>query len=219
MKARATRKKIGQSDQKHNILRSGENVFARKGFHVATLQEIAKSANLAKGTIYLHFTSKKQLFVSVIEEKLEILLKEIEQQLDESDSPLENIRKATRTHLGFLEQNKDFFHILQGLFSEFKRDMRSELVERVIRKNATYVKLIQALLEKAIEQHEIRALDAEKLAVLLVGMVHSLTFNWIAKQEKESLLADHDLAWEVFLGGVRAGPTTEHAAFQGGKPC
>ncbi|RLE11363.1 TetR family transcriptional regulator, partial [Candidatus Aerophobetes bacterium] len=61
-----------KNNQKDKILRAGERIFARKGFHLTTLEEIARGANLAKGTIYLHFLNKRDRFISIIEKKLDI---------------------------------------------------------------------------------------------------------------------------------------------------
>jgi len=192
-----------KNNQKDKILRAGERIFARKGFHLTTLEEIARGANLAKGTIYLHFLNKRDLFISIIEKKLDILLRKIKEEVKEEGSPVEKIKKITRVHLGFLEQNKNFFKILQSLSGEYKREMEKELTERVIKKNANYLELVQHLIEEAIKKKQIKPLDARKLAVILVGIVHSLTINWISQGEKYPLFEDHSLAWEIFWNGAR----------------
>jgi len=203
VKERKEKRKTRQINQKDRILQAGEKIFARKGFHLATLEEIARDADLAKGTIYLHFLNKADLFVSVIEKKLNILLKKIKEVVREEGPPVEKIRKVTEIHLRFLEQNKNFFKILHSLPGEHKREMEKELTERVIKKNASYLGIIQKLIEEGIKRKEIKPLNPRKLAVILVGMVHSLTINWISCNEKYSLSEDHNLAWEVFWKGAR----------------
>lgn len=197
------KKRAKQINLKSKILRAGEGFFARKGFHPTTLEEIAKNANIAKGTIYLHFKNKKDLFASVIEKKLDILLKKIKKEVEEQGSPSEKIKKVTKIHLKFLEQNRNFFRILQSLSGEYKREMERELTEKVIKKNARYLEMVQHLIEEAINNKEIKPLNARKLAVILVGIVHSLTINWISQGEKDSLSKDHRLAWEIFWNGAK----------------
>jgi len=197
------KRKAKQLTQKSKILRAAERLFAQKGFYLTTLDDIAGSADLAKGTIYLHFKNKRDLFISIIERKLDLLLKKIKEGVREEGSPAEEIKKATKAHLKFLEKNRNFFKILQTLSEEYKKEMEKELAERVIKKNAKYLGIIQNLIEKAIERKEIKPLDARKLAVILVGIVHSLTINWISQGEKDSLSKDHDLAWEIFWNGAK----------------
>jgi len=197
------KRKIKQTNHRDKILCSAENLFAERGFYLTTLDEIARSANLAKGTIYLHFKNKRELFISVIERKLDILLKKIKEGIKADTSPAEKIKKATKVHLGFLEKNRNFFKILQGLSGESKKEMEKELTERIIRKNAKYLRIIQHLIQRAIDKGEIKPLNARKLAVILVGIVHGLTINWISQEEKESLVEDHRLAWEIFWNGAK----------------
>lgn len=188
---------------KSKILQAGEKLFAQKGFYLTTLEEIASGANLAKGTIYLYFKNKTDLFISIIERKLDVLLRKIKQGIEEEASPVEEIKKTTRVHLKFLEQNRNFFKILQSFSEEYKKEMEKELTERVIKKNTRYLEILQHLFEKAIEHREVKPLNARKLAVILIGIVHSLTINWISQGEKDSLYKDHDLAWEIFWNGAK----------------
>ena len=203
------RRKIKQNSHRDRILLSAEKLFAERGFYLTTLDEIARSANLAKGTIYLHFKNKRELFISVIEKKLDILLKKIKEGIKAGISPAEKIKKATQVHLGFLEKNRNFFKILQGLSGESKKEMEKELTERILKKNAKYLRIIQYLIQRAIDKKEIKPLNTRKLAVILVGIVHGLTLNWISQDERESLVEDHHLAWEIFWNGAKLKSSTE----------
>lgn len=197
------KRKTKQINQKDKIVQAAEKLFAQKGFYLTTLEEIASGANLAKGTIYLHFENKTDLFISIIERKLNVLLKKIEEGIKEEGSPTGEIKKAIKIHLNFLEKNRNFFKILQALSEEYKKEMEKELTERVIKKNARYLEILQHLIEEAIEHREVKPLNARKLAVILVGIVHSLTINWISQGEKDSLFEDHNLAWEIFWSGAK----------------
>jgi len=202
-KVNNTRKKK-QSNHKDRILQAAERLFAEKGFYLATLDEIARNADLAKGTIYLHFRNKRELFILVIERKLDILLNKIKKAVREGDSPAEKIKRAIQVHMGFLEKNRNFFQILQGLSGESRKEMEKELTQRILKKNAKYLRIIQYLIRRGIAKGEIKPLDSRKLAVILVGIVHGLTLNWIAQKEKESLVEDHSLAWEIFWKGAKS---------------
>ncbi len=198
------KRKIKQMGHGAKILEAAESVFAEKGFYPTTVEEIAQKADLGKGTIYLHFENKKDLFLSVIERKLDILLKKIERGIKDGGSSAEKIRLATEIHLGFLEKNRDFFKIINIFSDQFKTGIGEELFKKVVVKNSRYLEILQALIEQAIKDREIKPLDSKKLAVALVGIVHSLTVYWISQNEKDSLSKDHLLAWEIFWQGAKA---------------
>lgn len=196
------RRKLGQKNHAAQIIEAGEKLFAKKGFYPTTMEEVARAAGLAKGTIYLHFDDKRDLFFSIIEKKLDILLEKIEKEMRKHEFPSQRIKLAIGIHLRFLEENRDFFKIMQALPESLKQEMERRLKGRVIEKQSRYVEILDQLIRKGIRNQEIKPLDSRKLAVILVGMMHSLTIYWISHKEKGSLSQDDSLVWQVFWEGI-----------------
>ncbi|TET85948.1 TetR/AcrR family transcriptional regulator [Candidatus Aerophobetes bacterium] len=196
------RRKLRQKNHAVQILEAGEKLFAKKGFYPTTMEEVARAAGLAKGTIYLHFNDKRDLFFSIIEKKLDILLEKIEKEMRKDEFPSQRIKLAIGIHLRFLEENRDFFKIMQALPESLKQEMERKLKGRVIEKQSRYVEILDQLIRKGIRNQEIKPLDSRKLAVILVGMMHSLTIYWISRKEKGSLSQDDSLVWQVFWEGI-----------------
>lgn len=197
------RRKLRQKNHAVQILEAGEKLFAKKGFYPATMEEVARAAGLAKGTIYLHFDDKRDLFFSIIEKKLDILLEKIENEMRKDKLISQRIKLAIGIHLKFLEENRDFFKIMQALPESLKQEMERKLKGRVIEKQSRYVEILDHLIRKGIRNQEIKSLDSRKLAVILVGMMHSLTIYWISHKEKGSLSQDDSLVWQVFWEGIK----------------
>ncbi|MCK4522702.1 TetR/AcrR family transcriptional regulator [Candidatus Aerophobetes bacterium] len=197
------RRKLRQKNHAAQILEAGEKLFAKKGFYPTTMEEVAGAAGLAKGTIYLHFNDKRDLFFSIIEKKLDILLEKIEKEMRKDEFPSQRIKLAIGIHLRFLEENRDFFKIMQALPESLKQEMERKLKGRVIEKQSRYVEILDQLIRKGIRNQEIKSLDSRKLAVILVGMMHSLTIYWISRKEKGSLSQDDSLVWQVLWEGIK----------------
>ncbi len=66
MADKASRKKKSTEKRREQILKAALEIFTQKGYAAATIPEIAKAADIAAGTIYLYYPSKRDLFVSVI---------------------------------------------------------------------------------------------------------------------------------------------------------
>lgn len=196
------KRKIGQRDHLTQVLRSAEKLFAKRGFYPTTIDDIAKEAKLAKGTIYLYFDSKEDLFFSVIEKKLGALLSKIEKGMKEPGSAWQRINTTIGVHLKFLEENRDFFKIMQSFSEQLKEKLEKELKRRVVEKQSQYIKILSRLIQEAIDKREIKPLDARKLAIILMGIVHSLTVYWISQKERGSLFQDASLIRQVFFQGV-----------------
>jgi len=195
-------KKKKQRNFAAQILRAAEKLFAKKGFYPTTIDEIAKDAKSAKGTIYLYFNNKEDLFFSVIETKLDLLLNKIQEAVEKPGSASQRIKAAISIHLKFLEENKNFFKVMQSFPEGLKKKLERKLKGRVVEKQSRYIEILDRLIQEAIDRKEIKALDSKKLAVILMGIVHSLTVYWISQREKKSLSTDKSLAWQVFWEGV-----------------
>ena len=196
------KRKIGQRDHLTQVLQAAEKLFAKRGFYPTTIDDIAKEAKLAKGTIYLYFDSKEDLFFSAIERKLDALLSKIEKAVKEPGSAWQRINTTIGIHLKFMEENKDFFKIMQSFSEQLREKLEKELKGRVVEKQSRYIKILTRLIQRAINEGEVKPLDARKLAVILMGIVHSLTVYWVSQKERGSLCGDASLVQEVFSQGV-----------------
>lgn len=94
-----------------SILSAAEKIFAEKGFHTATMDEIAQASKLAKGTLYLYFNSKDDLLFSILEQRII----EHNQTLVESLTGITTLTGAIEVlvhkHIDFLKQHHSFFRL------------------------------------------------------------------------------------------------------------
>jgi len=91
---------------------------------------------------------------------------------------------------------------MQSFPEGLKKKLERKLKGRVVEKQSRYIEILDRLIQEAIDRKEIKALDSKKLAVILMGIVHSLTVYWISQREKKSLSSDKFLVWQVFWEGV-----------------
>src|SRR5438105_9912188 len=56
------------------LIDAAADVFARRGFHAASLEEIAETAGFTRGAIYKNFDNKEELFFAVIERRIDAQL-------------------------------------------------------------------------------------------------------------------------------------------------
>ncbi|MDD5042818.1 MAG: TetR/AcrR family transcriptional regulator [Candidatus Omnitrophica bacterium] len=100
-------KKLRRSD----ILRAAEHVFALRGYHKATIRDIAREAQYATGTVYLHFKDKDDLYFALFENKIKMLLSLLKERVECEKDSGSKLRVFLKEALDFFEKNKDFFRI------------------------------------------------------------------------------------------------------------
>lgn len=89
--------------RRRSILDAALEVFAVKGFVAARVEDIARAAHVAKGTIYLHFTDKEDIFCALVQEELGAVHSSIVAVLNRTDLTLRE--KIWRMAAPFLENN------------------------------------------------------------------------------------------------------------------
>ena len=196
-----SRKEKERLARRKEILEAAQKVFAKEGFHQATIDEIAQEAELAKGTIYLYFKNKKELFYSLVEEKTEYLMNLIRKEAKKTETPVEKLSAITRHQLGFYEANRDFFKIITSESSRFELGLKDELRKRIMDRYLKYIDVVARVIEQGIKEGKFKALDAKKVAATLRGIIDALAFQWMLSKEKESLVSNAPLVMELFLKG------------------
>src|SRR4051812_7821474 len=68
---RRERERLGR---RREILQAGRHIFARKGYHMATLDDVAEAVELGKATLYSYFDSKELLFESVLDDAFSAMM-------------------------------------------------------------------------------------------------------------------------------------------------
>src|SRR5580700_3512908 len=109
--AHPTKKEIVSEFRRSGILKAARKVFARHGYDGATMDDVAEACSIAKGTLYLYFKSKRQIYLGVLKEDLHSLSEATRRAIEAAPSPEARIRAFIATRFEFCERHRDFFRI------------------------------------------------------------------------------------------------------------
>lgn len=116
---------------REKILSVATRIFSRFGFYKTSMDEIARTAHKAKGSLYYHFASKEQLFTEVVAMELKNLKKELALVVTDPElNPKEKIKKYLLTRMSILYKASNYHETLKADFFEhfdFVDHLRSEL--------------------------------------------------------------------------------------------
>jgi AcrR family transcriptional regulator len=90
------RKKREKEKRRQQILSAAKSLFAKRGFHQTTMEEIANEAELSPGTLYLYFKSKDELFAELSLNIIRYLIMRLENLLAEEDAAAEQRLAAVK---------------------------------------------------------------------------------------------------------------------------
>src|SRR5689334_10675167 len=109
-----TKKAVVQEFRTAALLSAARVVFSRQGFHDATIDDIAREAGVAKGTVYLYFKSKQEIYLEALRDGVESLLNEMRTEADARRSAELTLRRLIAVKLAFFDKHRDFFQIFQS---------------------------------------------------------------------------------------------------------
>jgi TetR/AcrR family transcriptional regulator, cholesterol catabolism regulator len=97
---------------REDILEAAAQVFRQKGFHGASMQDIAKAVNLQKPSLYHHVSSKQEILLALLDRALELLLERIS-AISNQDIPADKkLQQMVRVYLQILAENMDLSAVL-----------------------------------------------------------------------------------------------------------
>jgi AcrR family transcriptional regulator len=189
------------------IVTAALEVFAERGFSAARLDDVAARAGISKGTLYLYFPSKEELFKAVVREALLPNLERVERLLRAHPGPAAAQLEMMIGQIGALLQGTQIGVIPKliiaeaGNFPELARFYLEEVVQRGLG-------LLAGILERGIESGEFRAVDVGHsartvIAPVLLAAIWKTTFEAHvgARLDAEAFLG---VAVDVVLSGLRA---------------
>jgi len=103
------RKAREKERRRNQIIDAAEKVIFSTGLDQATMNEIAKEAELSKGTLYLYFENKNELYMAITERGSQILNNRFAKVLASDYTGFELIRLIGETYLDFVRSNPDYF--------------------------------------------------------------------------------------------------------------
>lgn len=166
-------------DSRSRILRAAEGVFAEKGFHLATVDEIAERAGVAKGTVFYNFDSKASLFETVLRGGMQYLITAMRREVETARPPLEQIASIVELHVTALLANPGFI----AIFSHELSSGLDEGVRRTIQHTREeHVAFVASLLEEAVRNGIVKPLDSAMLASTFFDLALSVCAHAVSRK-------------------------------------
>ncbi len=211
------------ADARRDLIRGAAlEVFARRGYHSASLDEIAHGAGISKALIYEHFPSKHELYISLLERQVQALFDRLAAAAGTADPGEVRLRAGVDAFLTFVEERREAWRML------FRDAADPEVAEVLVRVQGQANEAVAALIAAepapgGADDGDAR-LELAMRAQLLTGAVESLANWWHERPDvpRERLVdAVMDLTWvgfERLREGERTGAPRPAPRPGGGSP-
>jgi len=203
----AERKQSEKNARVKLILDSAAAVFREKGFRDSTIEDIAARAQIAKGTIYLYFKSKSDLYFCLVQPALECLSKQLVQVAeDKADAPDNRMRRLGKAIYEFYSNNLDAYYLLirynEEEYSKLLPEDRLREFKQIMRCN---LKQGEIVINEGIDKGVFKRINSYAGAVIywsaFIGLIQ-FQENRMKQGKKDYRQATLDYL-EIFIDGLR----------------
>jgi AcrR family transcriptional regulator len=179
------------------IIDAAIQLFAERPFHEVRMEDIAARAQVAKGTLYLHYKDKEDLFLGIMNDGLQSLVERLEESLKAEMPPEEKLLVMNRESFRYFESNHFFLDVIQRV-EFFRFGARSACFEETrARMQGILLRIFREFPSRAQYSDQELALDVVAHSGMMKEILHSLPRPW-----PEDL---PDRVTRLFLHGIGAG--------------
>jgi len=183
------------------ILEAATEVFARKGFHEAPMEDIAAAAGLSKGALYLYFKGKDDVILGLLDRVYFREMRDAERLAEESSSATQRLLTFVRMGVQELKRLKPLTPVMYEFVA---LAARREAVRKII---SEYwhrdQELLARIIRQGIETGEFEPVDPEAAAVSLIALLEGLALIGFVDAEFVDWDTLGDFSVRTFLDGLR----------------
>jgi AcrR family transcriptional regulator len=162
--------KRNQLHKRKAILDASRKMFYKKGVERTTIGEIAQSAGIAKGTMYLYFSSKEELIAALILDALKKVHEYTKEKEEEKHNCLDKIRAIGDSFIGFYRDYPEHFSVLQNNIDVFQKNIhavREETVHALTKQKKQMIQHLVDIIEEGKKAETVR-IDVDTLKTALI---------------------------------------------------
>jgi len=180
------------------IIQAAAQIFREKGYHGASMQDIADAVGLQKASLYHHVSSKQEILGAILDQALDRLISDLEPVAESRLPADERLRQAVRLYLLRLAENVDLAAVLLLEYRSLEPPLRTEHIRRRDRYEALWRRIVR----DGIEAGLFTSVDETAATFALLG-VQNWSITWFRPGGRYAPGELADLYADLFLEGLR----------------
>jgi AcrR family transcriptional regulator len=195
-------RKLRSERRPQEVLDAARRIFSRLGYAAASVEEIAKEAGMAKGTINVHFKSKEEVFATVLVADLDYLTNQMIEGMSAATTFEERLTVFLNQRLPDPQRNKDFVRIC---FAEFEgpgshSTINSQCIDKLFFRGVDFMR---QCLEQAIAKGELREAPLVPAALTIFVLARGLFERHLRGWAHLTLEEDVAFTRSLIMDGLR----------------
>ncbi len=184
---------------RRHVLRIAAREFARLGFDQANINTIAELSGMGKGTIYLYFENKRELFLSMLRSIAQTQLAAIRTALAQEGTIQQRLERLFLAFVDLASAYDDSFNVYMSALYGVNRAFQDEATKLL----RAYIAVIALMLEESQARGEIRCPDIEATALMIISITESYILSArVLGQTRQEMERQAASAARLVLAGI-----------------
>jgi len=198
-----SRKERERESHRREILDAAETVFVRKGYHTATVEEIAHEAEFAVGTLYNFFQGKDDLYAHVVGKIAQDFMEALEARVLSLDDPEQAIAALIELRLTHFDEHRGFFRVFFETSPGGRVDPVRALPPQCVGLYDRYIEAVSKLFGQGVSRRVFTEGDPLYLTLCLEGIINAFVSYWSRREPSEPLETRVRKMKAAFLGRLK----------------
>ena len=184
---------------RRRIMHQAASEFARLGFDQANINAIAEQAGIGKGTIYLYFENKRDLFLEMLRSIAQEQLAVIRAAIAPEGTLRQRLEWLFRAFVRLAEEESDDFNVYMSALYGVNRAFQAEATKLL----RDYVAVLALMLEQSQARGEISSQNIESSALMVLSLTESYVLSAkVLGQSEHAILQQAGFVAELILRGI-----------------
>ncbi|MCP4755274.1 MAG: TetR/AcrR family transcriptional regulator [Proteobacteria bacterium] len=169
------RRQREREERKIQILKAAKELLHQKGINGASMNQIAKKAELGVATLYSYFKNKDDLFLTIQQEGLELLKERTLKKIGKEEDPREKLRKIALAYLEFSQERKNYYYIINYFTTVAEIVFTPTLKAQIDQQAKKSLRITKLVIEEGIEKSVFRETNPNRCSIMFWALVNGLT--------------------------------------------
>ena len=201
-KPQLSRKERERLRHRQEILDAAEKIFVRKGYHAATMEEIAQESEFAVGTLYTVFNGKNDIFNQLIKKAMNEFLSLFFDKVMKEESPDKALEMLVDIRLDLYTEHHSFFKVAFESIHEVRFDSNLPVPSTIVDHYNDYIENMSQKIRDGINSGIFIDEDPVFLVLTIDSIIHSFIMYWMWKKPDKSLMDYRQSTKKIVLKSI-----------------
>ena len=190
-------------DRRQSIIQAAAALFAKVGFNDCEMQRVASRLRIAKGTLYLYYESKRDIYIAALKFGIEQMYSMVAEKLSAVSAPEDKLRTLIAVKLAYFDDNRDFFKIYYSELGNLcihpgtiDNEFKMLYLESA--------KVVESILKEGARKKVIRSVRTEQAAFAISDIIRSVVTHRVLGWSKSKISQDVDFIFDLIWKGIAA---------------